>query len=238
MTSTCFLWASHLHRIQPVHRSRWYSDIFDRMHLFPDWRLGRRSICYICTKEMQEQIPRSINNIFHRPQKLKRGFVWFDGISIIVGYLMPNPLYTYPHYTYILSIWFVLVWFYGISTIVDYLMPNTLYTYLLDLENLTWLFLWHIKHYRLFNAESIFIHIIIMTYHLHEFPWPSLTTQLYRPSLREGLQGYILYQYRAVVDIFEQVAQTLLVCVEGCTGVHHIWFSPYFPSCVPLVLFV
>ena len=23
-TSTCFLWASHLHRIQPVHRSRWY----------------------------------------------------------------------------------------------------------------------------------------------------------------------------------------------------------------------
>ena len=33
LTSTCFMWASHLHRIQPVHRSRWYSDIFDRMHL-------------------------------------------------------------------------------------------------------------------------------------------------------------------------------------------------------------
>ena len=31
LTSTYFLWASHLHRIQPVHRSRWYSDIFDRM---------------------------------------------------------------------------------------------------------------------------------------------------------------------------------------------------------------
>ena len=44
---TCFLWASHLHRIQPVHRSRWYSDIFDRMHLFLDWQFGRRSICYI-----------------------------------------------------------------------------------------------------------------------------------------------------------------------------------------------
>ena len=24
LTSTCFLWASHLHRIQPVHMSRWY----------------------------------------------------------------------------------------------------------------------------------------------------------------------------------------------------------------------
>ena len=23
------------------------------------------------------------------------GLVWFNGISIIVGYLMPNPLYTY-----------------------------------------------------------------------------------------------------------------------------------------------
>ena len=34
---------THLYRIQPVHRSRWYSDIFDRMHLFLDWRLGRGS---------------------------------------------------------------------------------------------------------------------------------------------------------------------------------------------------
>ena len=33
LTATCFLWASQLHRIQPVHRSRWYPDIFDRMHL-------------------------------------------------------------------------------------------------------------------------------------------------------------------------------------------------------------
>ena len=28
-------------------RSRLYLDVFDRMHLFLDWRLGRRSICYI-----------------------------------------------------------------------------------------------------------------------------------------------------------------------------------------------
>ena len=46
LTSTCFLWASHLHRIQPVHMSRLYLDIFDRMHLFLDWQLGRRSMCY------------------------------------------------------------------------------------------------------------------------------------------------------------------------------------------------
>ena len=44
--STCFLWASQLHRLQPVHRSRWYPDIFDRMHLFLDWWLGRGPICY------------------------------------------------------------------------------------------------------------------------------------------------------------------------------------------------
>ena len=33
MTPTCFLWESQLHQIQPVHRSRWYPDIFDRVHL-------------------------------------------------------------------------------------------------------------------------------------------------------------------------------------------------------------
>ena len=43
---TCFLWVSQLHQIQPVHRSRWYPDIFDRMHLFLDWRLVRGPICY------------------------------------------------------------------------------------------------------------------------------------------------------------------------------------------------
>ena len=30
---TCFLWALQLHWIQPVHRSRWYLDIFNWMHL-------------------------------------------------------------------------------------------------------------------------------------------------------------------------------------------------------------
>ena len=56
--------------------------------------------------------------------------VWFYGISTIVGYLMPNPLYTY-----ILNIWFGLVGFYGISTIVGYLMPNPFYTYILNIHD-------------------------------------------------------------------------------------------------------
>ena len=51
LTPTCFLWTSQLHRIQPVHRSRWYPDIFDRMHLFLDWRLSRGSICYRTIEE-------------------------------------------------------------------------------------------------------------------------------------------------------------------------------------------
>ena len=32
------------------------------------------------------------------------GLVWFDDITTNVGYLMPNPLYTYTWYIYI---WFV-----------------------------------------------------------------------------------------------------------------------------------
>ena len=46
--------------------------------------------------------------------------VEFYGISTIVGYLMPNPLYTYILIIYDL----VCLGFYGISTIVGYLIPN------------------------------------------------------------------------------------------------------------------
>ena len=60
------------------------------------------------------------------------GLVWFYGISTFVGYLMPNPLYTYIFNIYNL-VWFGLVWFYGISNIVGYLMPNPLYTYVLNI---------------------------------------------------------------------------------------------------------
>ena len=92
----------------------------------------------------------------------------FNGISTIVGYLMPKPLSTYilhiyylvwlgflayqPLYVispgpmsnrlhrYILNI-YDLVWlgFNGISTIVGYLMPKPLSTYILHIYYLVWL---------------------------------------------------------------------------------------------------
>ena len=88
------------------------------------------------------------------------GLIGFYGISTIVGYLMPNPLYTYilniydlvglgwvlwhiNHcrlfnaksflYIYIRDIWFGLIGFYGISTIVGYLMANPVYTCILNI---------------------------------------------------------------------------------------------------------
>ena len=75
--------------------------------------------------------------------------VWLYGISTIVGYLMPNRLYTHTHthtqththtHTYIyIYIGFCLVGFYGISTTVGYLMPNSLYTYILNIYDFFWL---------------------------------------------------------------------------------------------------
>ena len=61
--------------------------------------------------------------------------VGFYGISTIVGYLMPNSVYTY-----ILNI-SDLFWlgFNGISTIVGYLMPNSIYTHILNIYDLVWL---------------------------------------------------------------------------------------------------
>ena len=99
----------------------------------------------------------SLNSLTSRPQFVWFGLVGFYGISTIVGYLMPNPLYTYiltiiwfvrvlwhinhcrlfnaksSLYIYIKYIGFGLVGFYGISTIVGYLMPNPLYTYILNI---------------------------------------------------------------------------------------------------------
>ena len=46
------------------------------------------------------------------------------------------------------------------------------------------------------------IMIIILSCYQHRSPWVSLTTRLYRPSLPEGLQGYILYRHKAVVYRF------------------------------------
>ena len=89
------------------------------------------------------------------------GLVGFYGISILVGYIMPNPLYThilniydlvwlvlwhinhcglfnakYSLYIHINYIWFRLTGFYGISTIVGNLIPNLLYTYILNINDL------------------------------------------------------------------------------------------------------
>ena len=65
-------------------------------------------------------------------------YIWFDlvgfhAISTMVGYLKPNPFYTY-----ILNI-HGLVGFYSISTTVGYLMPSYLYTYILSIYDLIWL---------------------------------------------------------------------------------------------------
>ena len=63
------------------------------------------------------------------------GLVWFYGISTIVRYIIPNPIYTYIHYihtyihTYIHKIGFGLI-------------------------------LWHINHCRLFNAKSFYTYIL------------------------------------------------------------------------------
>ena len=71
----------------------------------------------------------------------------FYGTSTIVGYLMPNPLYTeyilniylyWIYIEYILNI-YDFVWFYGKSIIIDYLMPSPLYTYMLNIYDLLWL---------------------------------------------------------------------------------------------------
>ena len=64
--------------------------------------------------------------------------VRFYGISTIVGYLMPNPVYIY---IYIKYTGFGLVGFYGISTIVGNLMPNPvyIYIYILNIQDLVWL---------------------------------------------------------------------------------------------------
>ena len=55
------------------------------------------------------------NNLDYYKKKKKLQLDWFDlvkfyGISIIVGYLMPNPFYTHTHthiYIYIKYMWFV-----------------------------------------------------------------------------------------------------------------------------------
>ena len=71
-----------------------------------------------------------------------------------------------------------------------------------------------------------------MSHCLHGSPRPSLASRLYRQSLPEGLQGYILYWHRAVVYRFLLVVQTLFVHVLGpreYTAYEFVLTSPAVP---------
>ena len=80
--------------------------------------------------------------------------------------------------------------------------------------------------------------IIIMSRHQHGYPWSSLATTPYRPSLSAGLQGYIPYRHRAAICRFELIALPLLGHVKGSTRVHHLWARLNFSSNVPHVRFI
>ena len=115
------------------------------------------------------------------------GLVWFYGISTIIGYLMPNSLYTYTLNIY------DLVGFYGISTIIGYLMPNPLDTYTLNIYDLVGWVLWHINHYRLFNAKSsLYIYIKYIWFCLVGFYGISTIVGYLMPN---PLYAYILNIY-------------------------------------------
>ena len=89
-----------------------------------------------------EMVNHIISKLAHKEHKNKHkkvrkvilgeliGLIWFYGISSIVGYLVPNPLYRYIFNIY------DLVWFYGISSIVGYLMSNPLYRYIFNIYDL------------------------------------------------------------------------------------------------------
>ncbi len=120
---------------------------------------------------------------------------WVYGISTIVGYFMPNPLYTYI-YIYIKYIWFGLVGFYDISSIVGYLISNPLYTYILNIYKLVWLGLRHINHYRLFNAKS-FLYIYI------KYIWFGLVGFYGISTIVGYLMPNIVFTY--ILDIYDVV---------------------------------
>ena len=57
LSSIYFWWVSHLHPIQLVHSQ----GIFDRMHMFRNRQLGRRSICYSITNSLRQDDNRYSN---------------------------------------------------------------------------------------------------------------------------------------------------------------------------------
>ena len=91
---------------------------------------------------------------------------------------------------------------------------------------------------RVLETWEDFIIIIIKSRHQHGYPWPSLTTPLYRPLLPAGLQEYIPYRHRAAVCRLWLVVLPLLVHVKGSTAVHRLWARSYFSGSVLHVWFV
>ena len=80
--------------------------------------------------------------------------------------------------------------------------------------------------------------IIIMSCHLHGYPWPSLATFPYRSSPPAGLLDYIPNLHIAAVCMFELVVLLLLGHKSGSIGVHHWWVRLCFSSSVLRVWFV
>ena len=96
---------------------------------------------------------------------------------------------------------------------------------------------WYLKKV-LFCVPSKIIIIIIMLHYQHRYPWSSLATPPYYPLLLVGPRGYIPYQLRAAVCMFELIVLPLHVHVKGFTGVHCLWAHPYISSSVWNVWFV
>ena len=132
---------------------------------------------------------------------------------------MPNPLYTY-----ILNI-YDLVGFYGISTIIGYLMPNLVYTYILNIYDLLGWVLWHINHYRLFNAKScLYIYI--------EYIWFGLVGFYDISTILGYLMPNPLYTY--ILNIYDLVWFGLvlwginycrLFYAKSCLYIYMIWLG-------------
>ena len=122
----------------------------DRMPTLKLYTVSLNSVCSFSTtgfhiKNKNRNLPFDLPNICQK-RLVWFGVFWFYGLSTIVGYLTPNPLYTYvlkiydfvrfgfmlyqplydksSLYIYIKYIWFGLGRFCCISTIVDYLMIN------------------------------------------------------------------------------------------------------------------
>ena len=94
------------------------------------------------------------------------GLAWLDGISTIVGYLMPNTVYTY------ISNIYDLVW-------VDFMVYHPFIYCQILFIHIYWIYmiwldlvLWHVNHCGLFNAKSslyIYIQYILNIYDLVGF---------------------------------------------------------------------